>query len=66
VTAAGAYSSNNFGPYQFPEKFIPLMIVSALEGRAMPVYGRGDGVRDWLFVEDQARALSIILAGGHW
>jgi dTDP-glucose 4,6-dehydratase len=56
--------SNNFGPYQFPEKFVPLMIVNALEGRAMPLYGRGEQVRDWLFVEDHARALSIILRRG--
>ena len=56
--------SNNFGPYQFPEKFIPLMIINALEGRPLPVYGRGDNIRDWLFVEDHARALSRILRGG--
>jgi dTDP-glucose 4,6-dehydratase len=56
--------SNNFGPYQFPEKFIPLMIINALEGRPMPVYGRGENIRDWLFVEDHARALSIILRDG--
>lgn len=49
--------SNNYGPYQFPEKLIPLMILNALEGRALPVYGRGDQVRDWLHVEDHARAL---------
>ena len=42
--------SNNFGPYQFPEKFIPLLIINGLEGRAMPVYGRGENIRDWLFV----------------
>jgi dTDP-glucose 4,6-dehydratase len=56
--------SNNFGPYQFPEKFIPLMIINALEGRPLPVYGRGENVRDWLFVEDHARALSTILRAG--
>jgi dTDP-glucose 4,6-dehydratase len=56
--------SNNFGPYQFPEKFIPLMIINALEGRPMPVYGRGENIRDWLFVEDHARALSIVLRNG--
>jgi dTDP-glucose 4,6-dehydratase len=49
--------SNNYGPYQFPEKLIPLMILNALEGRPLPVYGRGDQVRDWLHVEDHARAL---------
>lgn len=55
---------NNFGPYQFPEKFIPMMIINALEGRAMPLYGRGEQVRDWLFVEDHARAISMILRRG--
>ncbi len=49
--------SNNYGPYQFPEKLIPLVILNALEGRPLPVYGRGDQVRDWLHVEDHARAL---------
>ncbi len=49
--------SNNYGPYQFPEKLIPLMILNALEGRKLPVYGIGDQVRDWLYVEDHARAL---------
>jgi dTDP-glucose 4,6-dehydratase len=57
-------SSNNFGPYQFPEKLIPLMIINALEGRPMPVYGRGENIRDWLFVEDHARALWVILNKG--
>jgi dTDP-glucose 4,6-dehydratase len=56
--------SNNFGPYQFPEKFIPLMIIRGLEGQPMPVYGRGDNIRDWLYVEDHARALSLILRAG--
>jgi dTDP-glucose 4,6-dehydratase len=56
--------SNNFGPFQFPEKFIPLMIINSLEGQPMPVYGRGENARDWLFVDDHARALSIILRFG--
>jgi dTDP-glucose 4,6-dehydratase len=56
--------SNNFGPYQYLEKFIPLMILSALKGRPMPIYGRGENVRDWLFVDDHARALAMILRGG--
>ena len=56
--------TNNFGPYQFPEKLIPLMIINALEGRPMPVYGRGENIRDWLFVEDHARALWVILNKG--
>jgi len=49
--------SNNYGPYHFPEKFIPLVILNALEGKPLPVYGDGTQVRDWLFVEDHARAL---------
>jgi dTDP-glucose 4,6-dehydratase len=56
--------SNNYGPYQFPEKLIPLMILNGLEGRELPVYGDGTNVRDWLHVEDHARALYMILAGG--
>ncbi len=56
--------SNNFGPYQFPDKFIPLMIINGREGRPMPIYGQGDHIRDWLFVEDHAQALLAILHGG--
>ncbi|WP_448046360.1 dTDP-glucose 4,6-dehydratase [Bradyrhizobium liaoningense] len=56
--------SNNYGPYQFPEKLIPLMILNALEGKALPVYGNGLNVRDWLYVADHARALATILAKG--
>lgn len=56
--------SNNYGPWQFPEKLIPLMIANALEGKALPVYGAGDNVRDWLFVEDHARALRLVLERG--
>jgi len=56
--------SNNYGPYQFPEKLIPLMILNALEGKPLPVYGRGDNVRDWLYVDDHARALRLVLAEG--
>ena len=56
--------SNNFGPYQFPEKLIPLMILNCLEGKPLPVYGRGDNVRDWLYVDDHARALQIIAERG--
>ncbi|HRD76398.1 MAG TPA: dTDP-glucose 4,6-dehydratase [Hyphomicrobiaceae bacterium] len=56
--------SNNYGPYQFPEKLIPLMILNALDGKALPVYGKGDNVRDWLHVEDHARALALIVAKG--
>ncbi len=56
--------SNNYGPYQFPEKLIPLMILNALEGRSLPVYGKGENIRDWLFVEDHARALHTVLEKG--
>ena len=56
--------SNNYGPYQFPEKLIPLMILNAAEGKKLPVYGDGMNVRDWLFVEDHCRALSCVLAMG--
>lgn len=56
--------SNNYGPYQFPEKLIPLMVFSAVEGKSLPVYGKGENVRDWLYVEDHARALHTVLAKG--
>jgi dTDP-glucose 4,6-dehydratase len=56
--------SNNFGPCHFPEKLIPLIIVNALEGKPLPVYGKGENVRDWLYVEDHARALLLIAERG--
>jgi dTDP-glucose 4,6-dehydratase len=56
--------SNNYGPYQFPEKLIPLIILNALAGKALPVYGKGVNVRDWLYVEDHARALWLVLQRG--
>jgi dTDP-glucose 4,6-dehydratase len=56
--------SNNFGPCHFPEKLIPLTILNALEGRALPVYGKGENVRDWLYVDDHARALLLIAERG--
>lgn len=56
--------SNNYGPYHFPEKLIPLTIVNALEGRPVGVYGQGDQIRDWLYVEDHARALWSVLRHG--
>ena len=56
--------SNNYGPYQFPEKLIPLMTINALEGRALPVYGNGKNVRDWLHVDDHVRALLLIATQG--
>jgi dTDP-glucose 4,6-dehydratase len=56
--------SNNYGPYHFPEKLIPLVILNALEGKLLPVYGDGSNVRDWLYVEDHARALALIALEG--
>jgi dTDP-glucose 4,6-dehydratase len=56
--------SNNYGPFQFPEKLIPLTILNALEGKPLPVYGAGANVRDWLYVEDHARALELALTNG--
>ncbi|MCE9604257.1 MAG: dTDP-glucose 4,6-dehydratase [Planctomycetia bacterium] len=56
--------SNNYGPFQFPEKLIPLMILNALEGKPLPVYGDGMQVRDWLYVDDHCRALRTVLAAG--
>jgi dTDP-glucose 4,6-dehydratase len=56
--------SNNYGPYHFPEKLIPLMILNALEGRPLPVYGSGENVRDWLYVDDHAEALILVAERG--
>ncbi len=56
--------SNNYGPYHFPEKLIPLVILNALEGKPLPIYGKGEQIRDWLFVEDHARALVIVATKG--
>ena len=56
--------SNNYGPYHFPEKLIPLMILNALDGKSLPVYGNGQQIRDWLFVEDHARALYQVATEG--
>ncbi|EKO3566116.1 dTDP-glucose 4,6-dehydratase [Vibrio metschnikovii] len=56
--------SNNYGPYHFPEKLIPLIILNALEGKSLPIYGNGDQIRDWLYVEDHARALTLVLTEG--
>ncbi|HHF42622.1 MAG TPA: dTDP-glucose 4,6-dehydratase [Candidatus Aminicenantes bacterium] len=56
--------SNNYGPYQYPEKFIPLFITNALEGKTLPLYGTGENVRDWLFVEDHCRALELVIKKG--
>jgi dTDP-glucose 4,6-dehydratase len=57
--------SNNYGPYHFPEKLIPLVILNALEGKKLPVYGDGSNVRDWLYVDGHARALALVLERGH-
>src|SRR5690606_11813989 len=54
----------NYGPYHFPEKLIPLVILNAIEGKELPIYGKGDNVRDWLYVEDHARALDLVLRRG--
>ena len=56
--------SNNYGPYQFPEKLIPLMIINCLSNKQLPVYGKGDNVRDWLYVEDHCKAIDLILKDG--
>lgn len=56
--------SNNYGPYHFPEKLVPLTIINAIEGKPLPVYGSGENVRDWLHVDDHARALELILMKG--
>jgi dTDP-glucose 4,6-dehydratase len=56
--------SNNYGPCQFPEKLIPVVTLNALAGKPLPVYGKGDNVRDWLYVDDHARALRLVLERG--
>ncbi len=56
--------SNNYGPYHFPEKLIPLVILNARDGKPLPIYGKGDNIRDWLFVDDHARALRLVLEEG--
>lgn len=56
--------SNNYGPYNFPEKLIPLMIINALNNKPLPVYGKGENVRDWLYVEDHCRAIDLIIHKG--
>ena len=56
--------SNNYGPYHFPEKLIPLVILNALEGKSLPVYGKGENVRDWLHVDDHAEALELVVTRG--
>lgn len=59
-----SHCSNNFGPYQFPEKLIPLFVTNALNGRALPIYGDGQQRRDWLYVEDHCRGVELVLQRG--
>jgi dTDP-glucose 4,6-dehydratase len=56
--------SNNYGPYQFPEKMIPKMIIYAMQGKELPVYGKGENVRDWLYVDDHCAAIDLIIRNG--
>tara|TARA_B110000208_G_C11769964_1_gene429960 strand:- start:1739 stop:2245 length:507 start_codon:yes stop_codon:yes gene_type:complete len=56
--------SNNYGPYHFPEKLVPVIILNALAGKPLPIYGKGDNIRDWLYVEDHATALLAVLTKG--
>jgi dTDP-glucose 4,6-dehydratase len=56
--------SNNYGPFQYPEKFIPLFVTNALEGKPLPLYGKGTNVRDWLYVEDNCRAIDMVMRNG--
>ena len=56
--------SNNYGPYQFPEKLIPLFVTNLLDGRSVPLYGDGAHVRDWLHVDDHCRGIQLVLEGG--
>lgn len=64
IDALVVRSSNNYGPYQYPEKVIPLFVTNLLEGRKVPLYGEGENVRDWLFVEDNCRAIDLVLREG--
>lgn len=64
IDAVIARSSNNYGPYQYPEKVIPLFVTNLLEGRKVPLYGEGKNVRDWLYVRDNCRALDLVLRSG--
>lgn len=57
-------TSNNYGPYQFPEKLIPLMVTNGMTGRQLPIYGDGENIRDWLYVEDHGRAIDLVLHNG--
>ncbi|WP_143807786.1 GDP-mannose 4,6-dehydratase, partial [Oenococcus oeni] len=57
-------TSNNYGPYQFPEKLIPLMVTNGMTGGNLPIYGDGENIRDWLYVEDHGRAIDLVLHQG--
>ena len=64
LTTVTTNCSNNYGPYHFPEKLIPLIILNACNGKPLPIYGKGDNIRDWLYVDDHARALRLVLERG--
>lgn len=64
ITGGAEFIANNYGPYQFPEKLIPFMILNAFEGRPLPVYGSGENVREWLHVRDHCSALSFLIDYG--
>jgi dTDP-glucose 4,6-dehydratase len=64
IDAVIVRSSNNYGPYQYPEKVIPLFVTNLLEGRKVPLYGEGSNVRDWLYVRDNCRAIDLVLRSG--
>ncbi len=64
LSAVSTHASNNYGPFQLPEKLLPLMILNALEGKPLPIYGRGENVRDWLYVDDHCSALDLVLHKG--
>jgi len=66
INAVVSNCSNNYGPYQYPEKLIPVVIHQAMAGNPIPVYGKGDNIRDWLYVDDHARALVMVMSRGQW
>ncbi len=64
IPAIVTHCSNNYGPYQFPEKLIPLMISNAIERKPLPIYGKGENIRDWIYVEDHCRAIEMVIRSG--